>query len=127
MSDEEGYDLAFELSGRPEVLNDAVRSVGMDGRIVAGSWYGTRSAPIALGMEFHRRRQRLLASQVSTIGSPLQLRWSKSRRMALAFEWLERLRPERLITHRFPFDQCQSAFECLSGGTHDALQILLEY
>lgn len=123
----DGFDFALELSGYPKVLNDAFCQVGMDGRIIVGSWYGMRQGLVTLGMEFHRRRQRLISSQVSTLGAALQLRWDKSRRLRLASEWLQKLRPERLVTHRFPIARAQAAFECLSCVQSDSLQILLEY
>ena len=119
------YDFAVELSGRPEVINEAIEAVGFDGRIIIGSWYGTRESPIALGSLFHRRRQRLVSSQVSTIAPPRSGRWSKSRRLQLALDCLDALTPERLITHRIPFEQSQEAFRALADPS--SLQIILEY
>ena len=47
-----GADLVFELSGRPEVLDTAIAVTGFGGRIVIGSWYGIKRAPIDLGAVF---------------------------------------------------------------------------
>ncbi|HKG53723.1 MAG TPA: hypothetical protein VKB04_05645, partial [Anaerolineales bacterium] len=60
-------DLTFELSGRPETLNDALAITGFSGRIVIGSWYGEKRAEIDLGGTFHRSRIKLISSQVSTV------------------------------------------------------------
>ncbi|MCG8377210.1 MAG: zinc-binding dehydrogenase, partial [Chlorobiales bacterium] len=61
-----GADLVFELSGNPNALNAALDCVGFDGRIVIGSWYGTKRADLDLGGRFHRERIRLISSQVSS-------------------------------------------------------------
>src|SRR5690606_10225534 len=82
-------DLALELSGDMAVLNLALEATGFDGRIVIGSWYGRRTAPIDLGSRFHRNRLRLISSQVSTLAPALTGRWDKTRRLALAWRTLE--------------------------------------
>ena len=81
-------DLALELSGQPAVLNDAIDAVGYDGRIVVGSWYGEKRAPIDLGGAFHRDRIELVSSQVSTIDPARRGRWDRARRFDTAVEWL---------------------------------------
>ncbi|WP_348758198.1 zinc-dependent alcohol dehydrogenase [Candidatus Methylocalor cossyra] len=123
----DGLDLAIEVSGQVEALNQAIRLTGFDGRIVVGSWYGRTPGLVDLGGHFHRRRIRLLSSQVSTLNPCLSGRWSKSRRLQLAFEWLERLHPERLITHRFCLDACQEAFELVADKHAGALQVVFDY
>jgi threonine dehydrogenase-like Zn-dependent dehydrogenase len=125
--DNNGLDLAIEVSGQIEALNQAINLTGFDGRIVIGSWYGRTSGPVDLGGHFHRRRIRLVSSQVSTLSPPLSGRWTKDRRLKLAFEWLERIQPERLITHRFPLDACQEAFELVADKQAGALQVVFEY
>jgi 2-desacetyl-2-hydroxyethyl bacteriochlorophyllide A dehydrogenase len=57
-------DLVFELSGIPEVLNQAIDITGYSGRIVIASWYGKKRAEIDLGGRFHRNRIHLISSQV---------------------------------------------------------------
>jgi 2-desacetyl-2-hydroxyethyl bacteriochlorophyllide A dehydrogenase len=120
-------DLALELSGEPAVLNDAIDSVGYDGRIVVGSWYGEKAAPIELGGSFHRDRIELVSSQVSTIDPARRGRWDRDRRFDTAVEWLDRLDCERLISHRVPFDEAADAYELLDAGDESALQVVLTY
>ena len=120
-------DLAVELSGEPAVLNDAIDAVGYDGRIVVGSWYGEKRAPIDLGGSFHRDRIELISSQVSTIDPARRGRWDRDRRFEAAVEWLDRLDCERLISHRVPFAEAADAYELLDDRAESALQVVLTY
>jgi 2-desacetyl-2-hydroxyethyl bacteriochlorophyllide A dehydrogenase len=120
-------DLALELSGDMAVLNLALEATGFDGRIVIGSWYGRRSAPLDLGSRFHRNRLRLISSQVSTLAPALTGRWDKTRRLALAWRTLERLRPERLTTRFFPLAKCQEAFETVCAQPEGVMRVGFNY
>jgi len=121
------FDLTFELSGRPETLNDAVAVTGYSGRVVIGSWYGEKHAPIHLGGDFHRSRIKLISSQVSTIAPELSGRWDKRRRFDVVWQALQRIRPEKWITHRFSLDQAAEAYRLLDENPQDAIQVILEY
>ncbi|MFA9515717.1 zinc-binding alcohol dehydrogenase [Halopenitus sp. H-Gu1] len=120
-------DLAIEVSGRPGTLDDAIDAVGYDSRIVVGSWYGTKRAPIDLGGRFHRDRIEVVSSQVSTIHPELRGRWDKSRRIDVALDRLERFDPETVITHRMPLAEAPTAYDLLDGHPDEALQVLLTY
>ena len=122
-----GADLAYELSGQPEALNQAISLTGFGGRIVIGSWYGVKRAHLDLGGAFHRSRIQLLSSQVSTIAPGLTGRWDKARRLAFAWRMVAALRPDRLITHRFPLSQAAAAYRLLDQQPGEALQVMLEY
>lgn len=120
-------DLAIELSGKPAVLNDAIDCVGYDGRIVVGSWYGTKTAEVNLGGRFHRDRIEMISSQVSTVDPALSGRWDKERVLQTALQKLEQLDVAQLITHRVPFTAADDAYELLASAPDDALQVLLTY
>jgi 2-desacetyl-2-hydroxyethyl bacteriochlorophyllide A dehydrogenase len=120
-------DLALEVSGEMSALNLALQATGFAGRIVVGSWYGTRSVPLDLGSRFHRNRVRLVSSQVSTLAPERTGRWDKSRRMALAWRTLERLHPEHLPGRLFALAQCQEAFETLCARPEGVMQIGFRY
>ena len=122
-----GADLTVELSGRPETLNDALALTGFSGRIVIGSWYGEKRAEIDLGGVFHRSRIRLISSQVSTIAPGLSGRWDKTRRFEVAWKALERIKPEKWITHRLSIDQAKEAFKLLDEHPQETIQVLLQY
>ncbi len=122
-----GLDVAFELSGSMAALNQAIEVTGFAGKIIIGSWYGTRSKPLDLGGYYHRNRIRLISSQVSTIDPQLSGRWDKTRRINLAWSMIEAIKPETLISHRLPFTQCLKAFQINDQKTEQALQIIFEY
>lgn len=122
-----GFDGVIELSGNVAALDQAIAVTGFGGRIVIGSWYGTKNGAVDLGGVFHRRRLKLVSSQVSTLAPELTARWNKRRRLALAWEWVRRISPERLITHVFPPERCQEAFELAVNPVAGALQVIFEY
>jgi 2-desacetyl-2-hydroxyethyl bacteriochlorophyllide A dehydrogenase len=125
--DEELADLTYELTGNPAALNDAIVMTGFGGRIIIGSWYGVKEAPLALGGRFHRSRIRLLSSQVSSIDPHFGGRWTNRRRLTVALTELAALPVEQLITHRFPLAEAASAYQLLDNAPNQALQILLTY
>jgi 2-desacetyl-2-hydroxyethyl bacteriochlorophyllide A dehydrogenase len=122
-----GADLAYELSGQPATLDDAIDAVGYDGRVVVGSWYGRKRAETDLGGFFHRNRIDVSSSQVSTLAPDLRGRWTKERRMGTAWERLRDVSTDRLVTHRVPFEDAAEAYRLLDGGPENALQVLLTY
>ena len=120
-------DLTFELSGRPETLNDALTITGFSGRIVIGSWYGEKRAEIDLGGAFHRSRIKLISSQVSTVGPELSGRWNKARRFDTAWKALERIKPEKWITHRFSINDAEEAYRLLDENPQETIQVIFDY
>lgn len=122
-----GADLTFELSGNPAALNEAILLTRFNGRIVIGSWYGEKPADIQLGGSFHRSRIKLISSQVSTISPELSARWDKSRRFDVAWKALERIQPEKWITHRFAIDDAQGAYRILDENPQDTIQVIFDY
>lgn len=121
------FDLAIELSGNPAVLNDAIDSVGYDGRVVVGSWYGSKSAPINFGGRFHRDRIEIKSSQVSSIEPTRSGRWDKDRLLETAVAQLESVPADKLISHRLPFESAPEAYELLDSASESALQVLFTY
>lgn len=120
-------DLVYELSGNPGALNSAIAVTGFDGRIVIGSWYGRKQAALELGGRFHRKRIRLISSQVSSVTPALSARWSKHRRLDTAWDMIRRIRPARLITHQMPFSRAQEAFALIDQDPAATIQVVLEY
>ena len=122
-----GADLSIELSGSPAALDDAIALTGFGGRVVIGSWYGEKKAGLYLGGAFHRSRIRLISSQVSTIAPELRGRWDKARRFQVAWEALERIHPEKWITHRIPLDEAEKAYRMLDENPQETIQVILQY
>lgn len=122
-----GADLIFELSGSPRALDQAISCCGFHGRVIVGSWYGTHRAALDLGRDFHRKRIRLISSQVSTIAPENSGRWSKKRQMAQALAWVRGLAPSRWITQRFDVREVQAAYRMLDECPDPSIQIVLTY
>ena len=120
-------DVALELSGNPAALADALQATRFSGKVILGSWYGSKPGALMLGYEFHRSRIQIHSSQVSTVNPVLSGRWSKERRLAKALELLGRLRPSTLVTHRFVPEQAQQAFQQACESPETGLQVLFTY
>jgi threonine dehydrogenase-like Zn-dependent dehydrogenase len=111
------FDIAIEISGNARALQQAIDVTRNGGKVVVGSWYGNNVVPLLLGMEFHRSRKSIKASQVSDIPAELTSRWTKTRRFNLSWDIVRALRPSRLITRLMSLDQAQDAFLLLEEGT----------
>lgn len=123
----DSFDLVFELTGSPVALNTAIEHTTFSGRIVIGSWYGQKRAEIDLGGSFHRSRIRLISSQVSSISPELSGRWDKPRRFEVAWQALERIQPQKWITHRFSIDEAGKAYQLLDEHPQETIQVIFEY
>ena len=121
------FDLIFELSGNPAALNTAIELAAYSGRIVVGSWYGQKRAPLALGGRFHRNRIEMISSQVSSIAPNMSGRWDKARRFETVFDQIAKVEPSEWITHRFPLEEAAQAYQLLDQKPEEALQVILTY
>jgi 2-desacetyl-2-hydroxyethyl bacteriochlorophyllide A dehydrogenase len=120
-------DLVIECSGNPEGLNLAIQLAGFSGRVIIGSWYGTKTATLDLGGDFHRSRIQLKSSQVSTIDPSLCGRWNKSRRFDLAWQMIDLIKPSRWITHQFDICDFEKAFQLLDKHPEEAIQVVFNH
>jgi 2-desacetyl-2-hydroxyethyl bacteriochlorophyllide A dehydrogenase len=122
-----GADIAIEASGRPETLDQALKAVAVEGRVVVVSWYGIKKSPIALGNEFHRKRLTIKSSQVSNLDPQLSSRWTVGRRRRLALDYLSELRLDELITHTFSFEEAEAAYRLIDERQEETVQVILDY
>jgi 2-desacetyl-2-hydroxyethyl bacteriochlorophyllide A dehydrogenase len=127
LTDGTGADVVLEASGRGAALDQAIGVTAFGGSVVVCSWYGTEPVELRLGGAFHRNRIRLVSSQVSSIDSALQPRWTKSRRLKLALDLLPELRLAPLITHRIPFREAPEAYRLVDQHPERVVQLLLTY
>ncbi len=119
-------DIGIDCSGSGEGLQDLIDLAAMEGTVVEASWFGGKQVSLNLGGTFHRKRLKIVSSQVSRIGGPLSGRWSKKRRMGAAMSLLRELPLEKFITHRFPLEDAQAAFETIADPEVCSLQVVLE-
>lgn len=123
----EGADLLYEVSGNPRALDSAIALTGDYGRVVLGSWYGDKRVDVDLGGRFHRSHIHLIATQVSTLAPGWLGRWTKARRLDVAWNMLRLHRPGRLITHRLPIEDASQAYQILEDDPAEAIQIVFVY
>lgn len=122
-----GADLIYEVSGAPQALNLAIELSGFASRIVIGSWYGSKTAAVALGGDAHRNRLKITTSQVSSLAPELSGRWDKTRRFELTWQMLRKLNPQQLITHHVAIADAQSLYQNLHESPDDILQAIFHY
>ena len=122
-----GADVAIEASGHPEALQQAIDCTGQEGTLVVVSYYGQRPVTLRLSPEFHLRRQRIVSSAVRDLGSGLQPRWDRARRMATAMQLVRTIDTQSMISHRVPFEDAPRAYELLDRERASTLGVLLVY
>ncbi len=125
--DESKADLVFEISGNPQAIDFALSIAGFDARVVLGSWYGNKPASVHLGREFHRNRVHMISSQVSSLAPSLQGRWSKERRLEYTWRLLNKVRPSKLITHRYTLEDAPSAYRTIDTKNEEVGQLVFMY
>jgi threonine dehydrogenase-like Zn-dependent dehydrogenase len=106
-----------------------VRSVVVDGTVVASGFYQGGASNLRLGEEFHHNRARIVASQIS--GTPLALgpRWNQPRLVATFMEQIRRHRVDvaALVTDVVDAADVASIFERLDAGEPEILQAVLRF
>ena len=118
----EPVDVAIEFSGRYEALQQALRSVRVEGLVVAAGFYAGDGTALRLGEEWLHNRLTMVASMQGW-GVPVDRR----RLRAEALELLAHLQADELLTHRFAFDDALDAYASLDAGRGDALRATLAY
>jgi 2-desacetyl-2-hydroxyethyl bacteriochlorophyllide A dehydrogenase len=126
-ADADGADLVVEVSGDPRALDSAVATAGYDGRVLVGSWYGTKRTEIDLGTHFHRDRISVESSQVSTLAPSRRGRWSTDRRLDVAWEHLREMPLDRLDLAEYGVGEAPQAYERLDRSDPGAVGILFRY
>jgi 2-desacetyl-2-hydroxyethyl bacteriochlorophyllide A dehydrogenase len=125
-----GADVAIDLSGNHHALHEAVRSVGLGGRVVAAGFYQGDAFGLRLGEEFHHNRVELVCSQIGGPPPRLAGRWDQERmnQTFLRFAAEGAIDPVALVTHRVRVPEgVASAYELLDQRPAEALQVVLDY
>jgi 2-desacetyl-2-hydroxyethyl bacteriochlorophyllide A dehydrogenase len=124
-----GVDVAIELSGSDRALHEAVRSVVVDGTVVASGFYQGGAEHLRLGEEFHHNRVRIVASQIS--GTPVALgpRWDQPRLVRTFMEQVLRGQVDvrSLVTDVVEAADVASVFQRLDASDPAILQAVLRF
>lgn len=129
ITDGRGADVAIEMSGSQQALQEAIRTVSYSSRVIASGFYQGGATPVRLGEEFHHNRVSIIGSQISGVAPALQHRWDEIRmsRTALELERDGKLQLAPLVTHTIAAEQAAEAFEMLDSTAGDVLQVVLNY
>jgi NADPH:quinone reductase-like Zn-dependent oxidoreductase len=120
-------DIVIEASGDPACLELALRAVRDEGVVTVASFYGQRTAPIALGADFPRRRLSLRSSQVSRLPPSRGEGWSFGRRFELVTQLLKNPQLDALLDSPVPFDEAPATYARLASAPGEALQTVFGY
>ncbi len=122
-----GADIVIEVSGAAPALNEAIRTVGFGGRVIAMSWYGGTFESLNLAGEFHHNRPRIFSSQVGAVNPDLGPLWDASRRQQVVSRLLTELDLNPLFTHEFPIERAPEAYAAVDGGADGLVQCVFTY
>jgi threonine dehydrogenase-like Zn-dependent dehydrogenase len=124
-----GADVVIEVSGAAQALNEAIRTAGYNGTVVAMSWYGGTFESLQLSGEFHHNRTRVVSSQVGAVNPALGPMWSVSRRGEIVRELMDEYADDLngFVTHRIPLAHAAQGYRLLDQGAPDVLQVIIEY
>lgn len=127
LTDGRGADVVIEVSGSSQALNEAIRTAGYNGLVVAMSWYGGTFEMLDLSGEFHHNRPRLISSQVAAVNPFLGPLWTVGRRTQMIKRYLTELDFSNLISHRMSIEAAPAAYELLDQHPERALQVIFQY
>jgi 2-desacetyl-2-hydroxyethyl bacteriochlorophyllide A dehydrogenase len=124
-----GADVAIEITGAAAALNEAIRSVAYNGRVVASGFYQGGASQLFLGEEFHHNRVQIVCSQISNVDPALSHRWDRLRMIHTFMDLQERkvinMRP--VITNIIPFEQAAEAYRLLDETPDQVMQVVLDF
>jgi 2-desacetyl-2-hydroxyethyl bacteriochlorophyllide A dehydrogenase len=124
-----GADVAIEISGSYPALQEAIRSVAVNGRVVAAGFYQGGGVGLRLGEEFHHNRVRLVCSQIGGVPPDVAGRWDQARlnRTFLRLAVERQVDPLGLVTHVLPVEEAAAAYRMLDSRPYEALQVVLKF
>ena len=127
LTDNRGADVVFEFSASDRALNEAVRTVCYNGKVIVMSWYAGALANVYPGAEFHHNRIQLISSQISGISPELSHRWTAARRMDAVLSLMPKLNLDGLITDVVDLEGAAAAYEMIDKRPEGILQVVLDY
>ncbi|MEO1025165.1 MAG: zinc-binding alcohol dehydrogenase [Pseudomonadota bacterium] len=104
-------DVVIHGSATSEGLATAIAVAGLEATIAEASWYGTQQTTVPLGAAFHRKRLKIISSQVGRIPARKVPRWTFRRRLEKALELLADPALDSLISGETAFDALPTEYE----------------
>jgi threonine dehydrogenase-like Zn-dependent dehydrogenase len=110
-----GVDLTADFTGTTAMIAAAAASVRMGGRAVVTGMTGEKIALMS-SVHFARWELALLGAYTSTL---------EEARRVMALAGSGQLDLSRSVTHRFPLDQVNQAFDCLRDRSRNPIRVVL--
>jgi threonine dehydrogenase-like Zn-dependent dehydrogenase len=125
-----GVDVAVEATGNPSVINDALRSAAILGRVILlGSPRGR--VEIDPYTDIHRKGVAVIGASSSLAADVpnAYYRWTEREHFLLALELIRqgKLRTDGLVTHHIPVDQALGVFDALAERPQEYLGVVVEW
>jgi threonine dehydrogenase-like Zn-dependent dehydrogenase len=97
--------------------------------VVASGFYQGEGTGLRLGEEFHHNRVRVVGSQIGGTPLPMGLRWNQRRLVTTVLEHIaaQRIQVEPLISDVMDAAEVAQAFELISQGYAETLQVVLRF
>lgn len=124
-----GADVCIEIAGSAVALNEAIRAVAYNSRVVVSGFIQGGANALFLGEEFHHNRVQLICSQISNVDPALSHRWDRLR-MIHTFMDLQNKKVINMlpvITHKIPFEQAAEAYRLLDETPDQVMQVVLDF
>lgn len=122
-----GCDIVYHASTTEAGLAQGLELLGDEGDLVELSWFGSRVPAVPLGADFHVRRLRITASQVSTIGRARRHRHTHASRLGLVMEALVDPVFDALISGDSDFAELPGVIADLASGALPSLCRAISY
>jgi threonine dehydrogenase-like Zn-dependent dehydrogenase len=125
--DPNSQDIAFHCSATESGLQSAIDGVGLEGKVIELSWYGSKPVSLKLGGDFHYLRKKIIASQVSHIPSHMTGQWDFRRRKEAVFELLKDPAYDAHITHELSLGEAAELFNTARTSPLPGLGYCIKY
>ncbi len=119
-----GCDLVLHCSATAAGLQRSLSLLGDEGELVELSWYGDRAVTVDLGGDFHARRLRVRASQVSTVSPHRAARRDHAGRMEVALRAAADERLDHVLAGPTPFEELPGLMTRLADGAPGLCHVL---
>ncbi len=121
------FDIAFHASAAAQGLQTCIDKVGLEGKIIELSWYGTKTSNIQLGGSFHSERKQIISSQVAHLPAHKNTRWNYYRRKKVVFNLLKNPLFDQHISHTINFNELPNLFTQFRNTNKKNLTYCVKY
>ncbi|MEW5804849.1 MAG: zinc-binding dehydrogenase [bacterium] len=129
LTGKKGADICIECTGAAGALHEAIRACTYSSKVIAMGLIPVEGKGLFLGEEFHQNRINIVCSQIFGINPGLRHRWNDTRlwRTVLTLMSQKKLRLNKLISHRFKFEEAAKAFELIDKKPAETMEVVLTF